>query len=238
VNPKVRSRIGGSSSLPIGDDVAAQARAVFGSTLPQADRFHDLLQTDGARRGLIGPREVDRLWERHLLNCAVLTDLLPDRARIVDVGSGAGLPGVVLAIRRADLQVDLIESLQRRVDFLAEAIEVLEFGGRVRVVHGRAEDASTVALVGSAPWVTARAVAPLDRLVRWCLPLLRPGGHVLAMKGATADREVAEHAVAVRRSGADEISIVQCGVGVLTEPTTVIDVRRKPDRSVTDDRRT
>lgn len=226
--------------MPIGDGVDAelptagvlspedQARTIFGAALALATRFHDLLQGVGAERGLIGPREADRLWDRHLLNCAVLTDLLPAHARIVDVGSGAGLPGLVLAIRRPDLQVDLVESLQRRVDFLTEAVGTLGLGGRVRVIHGRAEDPDTVAAVGSAPWVTARAVAPLDRLVRWCLPLLRPGGHVLAMKGAAAEREVVDHGPAIRRSGADEITIVQCGAEVLAHPTTVVDVRRRP----------
>jgi 16S rRNA (guanine527-N7)-methyltransferase len=202
------------------------AHAVFGVAVDQAQRFHDLLATEAAQRGLIGPREVDRLWGRHLLNCAVVTELLPDRARVVDVGSGAGLPGLALAIRRPDLRVDLVESLQRRTDFLTEAVSALGLESRVRVVRGRVEEAVVIATVGDAEWVTARAVAPLNRLVRWCLPLLRPGGRLLALKGATATDEVAEHERAMRRGGAEEVEILRCGVGLLEEPTTVVSVRR------------
>jgi 16S rRNA (guanine527-N7)-methyltransferase len=204
----------------------AAIRLVFGAALESARRFHDLLATDGAARGLIGPREIDRLWTRHLLNCAVLTELVPDRVRVVDVGSGAGLPGIVLAIRRPDLQVDLIDSLQRRTEFLSEAVDQLGLADRVRVIHGRAEDVGTVTKAGSSQWVTARAVAPLDRLVRWCMPLLRPGGHLLAMKGASAIDEVTRHRQAVRRNGGDEIRVMELGKGVLDQPTTVVLVRR------------
>src|SRR5206468_2812374 len=133
-------------------------------------------------------------------NCAVLTELLPSGARVVDVGAGAGLPGLVLAVRRPDLSIDLVESLHRRVDFLTEAVAVLGLGA-VRIVHGRAEDRATLDAVGDARWVTARAVAPLDRLARWCLPLLRPGGTLLAIKGGTADQELLAHRTAVLHAG-------------------------------------
>jgi 16S rRNA (guanine527-N7)-methyltransferase len=209
-------------------DAVTVARHVFGESFDLAERFHQLLATVGISRGLLGPREAERLWDRHLVNCAVLTELLPEGARVVDVGSGAGLPGVVLAVRRPDLRVDLVESLQRRSEFLTDAVAELQLGSRVRVVRGRVEDATVLAAVGEADWVTARAVAPLDRLVRWCLPLLRPGGHLLAMKGATVSAEIADHKAAVRGSGADSIEIVQCGVGVLAAPTTVVSVRRGP----------
>jgi 16S rRNA (guanine527-N7)-methyltransferase len=202
------------------------AHTVFGSAFDRAQQLHDLLATEATRRGLIGPREVDRLWDRHLLNCAVITELLPDGARVVDVGSGAGLPGLPIAIRRPDLHVDLVESLQRRTEFLTEAVAGLGLAERVRVLRGRVEDAAIVTTAGSAEWVTARAVAPLDRLVRWCLPLLRPGGQLLAVKGATAATEVAEHERSMRRHGAGSIAVVQCGVDVLVEPTTVVAVQR------------
>jgi 16S rRNA (guanine527-N7)-methyltransferase len=204
----------------------ALAAAVFGDRLELAREFARLLATEATTRGLIGPREVGRLWDRHLLNCAVVANLLPRAARVVDVGSGAGLPGLVLAIRRPDLRVDLVEPLQRRVTFLAEAVERLGLGDTVRVVRGRAEEPATRATVGAAEWVCARAVAPLDRLVRWCLPVLQPGGWLLAMKGATAATEVCEHRSAIQALGGREISVVQCGADELAEPTAVVRVRR------------
>jgi 16S rRNA (guanine527-N7)-methyltransferase len=202
------------------------AEAVFGERVLLATRYAQLLRTDGVDRGLLGPRETQRLWERHLCNCAVLTDLLPRRARIVDVGSGAGLPGLALAIRRPDLHVDLVDSLQRRTDFLDEAVTGLGLAGAVTVVRGRAEDPAVRRHVGAADWVTARAVAPLDRLVRWCQPLLRPGGQLLAMKGARAEAELSTHHEAIRRAGGVDPQVVHCGAPPLDHPVTVVQVRR------------
>jgi 16S rRNA (guanine527-N7)-methyltransferase len=199
---------------------------VFGGRLELAGQFADLLAGDAVTRGLIGPREVPRVWDRHLLNCAVLTELLPAGARLVDVGSGAGLPGIPLAIRRADLQVDLVEPLQRRVAFLDEVVQKLDLGDQVRVVRGRVEDAGMISQVGDAAWLTARAVAPLDRLVRWCLPLLRPGGALLAVKGSTAATELAEHRRVIHELGGRDLEVRRCGIDVLAEPTTVVSVRR------------
>jgi 16S rRNA (guanine527-N7)-methyltransferase len=190
--------------------------------LPLAVAFGQRLATDGVLRGLIGPREVPRLWERHLLNCAVVTELVPAGARVVDVGSGAGLPGIAMACRRADLRVELVESLARRVAFLEEVVAALGLDETVRVVHGRAEDPTVRATVGEAEWVTARAVAPLERLVRWCLPLLRPGGTLLAIKGEQANAEVDR----VRHSKGVDVSIVRCGAGTLDTPVTVVAVQR------------
>ena len=146
-----------------------------------------LLATDGVVRGLIGPREVPRLWERHLVNCALLGLGVPRGVTVADVGSGAGLPGLVLAIGRPDLRVTLVEPLLRRTTFLTEAVEHLALAN-VEVVRDRAE-----ALHGQRSFdvVTSRAVAPLDRLARWCLPLVVPGGRMLAMKGSSAADEVA-----------------------------------------------
>jgi len=194
------------------------AQLVFGARLPLAESYARLLTGPGVERGLVGPREPERIWDRHLLNCAALAPLLPDDARVVDVGSGAGLPGLALAIRRPDLYVDLVESLRRRTDFLAEVVGELGLSDRVRVVRGRVEDPAVIDAVGSADWVTARAVAPLDRLVAWCLPLLRPGGSLLALKGARAAEELAEHAGAVRRRGGVHGRVVHCPL-VVGDPT-------------------
>jgi 16S rRNA (guanine527-N7)-methyltransferase len=189
------------------------ARILFGERLDLAQRYAGWLAGEGTSRGLIGPREVPRLWERHLLNSAVLCDLVPSGARVVDVGSGAGLPGLPMAIRRPDLRVDLVEPMQRRVDFLNEVVADLELPGAVRVIRGRAEDPVVRAEVGGADWVVVRAVAPLDRLVRWCLPLLSERGTLLALKGERAADEVARHRAAIRRSGVRTIEVRQlCAV--------------------------
>jgi 16S rRNA (guanine527-N7)-methyltransferase len=213
----------GADALP---EPPAQAAVLFGDRLDVAREFAQLLATEASTRGLIGPREVGRLWDRHLLNCAVVADLLPHDARVVDVGSGAGLPGLVLAIRRPDLHVDLVEPLQRRVTFLTEAVGQLGLSDTVRVIRGRAEEPGTLATVGAAEWVTARAVAPLDRLVGWCLPMLQPGGWLLALKGASAAAEVREHRSAIHAVGGRETSVIRCGDGLLSEPTVVVQIRR------------
>jgi 16S rRNA (guanine527-N7)-methyltransferase len=160
------------------------AEALLGDRLPALVRYADLLADAGVVRGLIGPREVPRLWERHLLNCAVVADLFAPDSRLVDVGSGAGLPGLVLAICRPDLDVVLAEPLLRRTTFLTEAAATLSLGN-VRVERVRAEQ-----MTDDVDAVTARAVAPLDRLARWTLPLLRPGGRLVALKGASAGSEL------------------------------------------------
>lgn len=206
------------AGIPAG--LAASAAAVFGDRLPVAVRYAELLATAGVERGLIGPRETPRLWDRHLVNCAVVGELLPHATTVIDVGSGAGLPGIVLAIARPDLHITLLEPLLRRATFLTEAVEALELS-TVDVVRGRAEE---VAGQLSAPVVTARAVAPLDRLARWCLPLASKGGRLLAMKGSSAEAEVLEHAAALRRAGGGAPRIFECGKGVADPPTVVVEV--------------
>jgi 16S rRNA (guanine527-N7)-methyltransferase len=200
----------------------ACAATVFGARLGLAERLAGLLAGDGVVRGLIGPREADRIWTRHLLNCAVIAELFEPGCRVVDVGSGAGLPGLAVAIARPDLKLDLVEPLQRRVDFLAEAVDTLALTGQVRVVRGRAED--LVAEVGGADWVCARAVAPLDRLVRWCLPLLGSSGRLALIKGAGAADELERHRSALRRAGAGSAEVVTCGAGLVEPPVTVVTV--------------
>ncbi len=175
---------------------------------------------------MIGPRERERLWDRHLVNCALVTELLPDQARVVDVGSGAGLPGLAMACRRADLSVVLLDSMQRRLDFVRSCIDALQFSAQATVVLGRVESPDVRSTLGRSEWLTARAVAPLDRLAGWCLPMLTKGGRLLALKGARAATEVAEHSKAVRRAGGVVEDVVQCGVGLVEEPTVVVIVRR------------
>ncbi|WP_435741753.1 16S rRNA (guanine(527)-N(7))-methyltransferase RsmG [Nocardioides sp. SYSU DS0663] len=163
------------------------ARSLFPEDrLELAVRYAGLLADAGVVRGLIGPRETPRLWTRHLLNCAVLGEAIPEGARVCDVGSGAGLPGLVLAIARPDLEVTLLEPLLRRTTFLSEVVEELALE-RVEVVRGRAESLHGTRRFGV---VTSRAVAPLGRLLEWSMPLVAPSGSLVAMKGSAVAEEI------------------------------------------------
>jgi 16S rRNA (guanine527-N7)-methyltransferase len=208
-----------ATAAPI-EAVPAYSADLFADRLPLARRFATLLVTDGMRRGLVGPRESGRIWSRHLGNCAVVTELIPTDSRVVDVGSGAGLPGLVIAIRRPDVRVDLVEPLQRALDL----------GEQVRVVRGRAEEAAVIGAVSAAPVVTARAVAPLDRLVAWCLPLLEPEGRLVLIKGRSAAAEVGQHRDALRKAGARDVRVVRCGTGLIEPATTVVVARARETR--------
>lgn len=193
--------------------------ALFGARAGLAERFAGHLATSGVERGLIGPREVPRLWDRHVLNCAVVAELFVAGERCVDVGSGAGLPGLALAIARPDVEVTLVEPLQRRVVWLEEVVDDLALGN-VEVVRARAEE-----LHGAGPRydvATARAVAALDKLAGWCLPLVVPGGRLLALKGRSAAEELEAAGPALDRLGARGRSIVECGAGLVEDPTTVV----------------
>lgn len=187
-----------------------------------------MLAGSGAARGVIGPREADRVWERHLLNSAMLGELIPDGVRVLDLGSGAGLPGIPLAIARPDLRVVLLESMARRVEWLHEV--VTELGLSVSVRRGRAEEPRVQAELEGNDVVTARAVAPLGQLAAWSLPLVVPGGRLLAIKGASAADEVARDGDAVRAAGGAAAEIVQCGATIAHPPTTVIVVTRLAKR--------
>lgn len=173
------------------------AAQVFGAALPTAQAYADMLASDGVHRGLIGPREVDRLWDRHLLNCAAVSVAISAGSTVADVGSGAGLPGIPLALARPDLHVTLVEPLLRRSVFLGEVTDALGLS-RVTVVRARAEDMPP----GSFDVVVARAVAPVGRLAAWTLRLLRPGGRLVALKGRTATQELAHAEADLRRLGA------------------------------------
>ncbi|MFJ2828678.1 16S rRNA (guanine(527)-N(7))-methyltransferase RsmG [Streptomyces sp. NPDC087263] len=198
-----------------------QAREVFGNRFADAVRYAELLAEAGVQRGLIGPREVPRLWERHLLNCAVLSEVVPEGVTVCDVGSGAGLPGIPLALVREDLKITLLEPLLRRTTFLTEVVELLGLD-HVTVVRGRAEE-----VMGKLPpvhVVTARAVAPLDRLAAWGIPLLRPYGEMLALKGDTAEEELKSAATALSKLGAARTSVLHVGEGVVDPLSTVVRV--------------
>lgn len=195
-----------------------EAAVVFGDRTPLAERYVAHLVSTGVAHGLLGPREVPRIWHRHILNCAVLTDLLPTGARVCDIGSGAGLPGIALAIRRPDLTVTLVEPLLRRVTWLERVLGDLQVPN-VAVVRGRAQD-----VVGQirVHFVTARAVAPLARLADWGLPLLETGGSLLALKGRSAQEELDGARAAVMAAGGGAGTVLYVGTAVLDEPATVV----------------
>ncbi|MEU6735514.1 16S rRNA (guanine(527)-N(7))-methyltransferase RsmG [Streptomyces physcomitrii] len=199
-----------------------QARKIFGERYQDAVRYAELLAETGVQRGLIGPREVPRLWERHLMNCAVLSEVVPEGVTVCDVGSGAGLPGIPLALVRPDLKITLLEPLLRRTNFLSEVVELLGLD-HVTVVRGRAEE--VLGQLTPVHVVTARAVAPLDRLAAWGVPLLRPYGEMLALKGDAAHEEVKAAGAALSKLGAQDVSIVQVGEGLVDPLSTVVRVQ-------------
>jgi 16S rRNA (guanine527-N7)-methyltransferase len=170
----------------------------------QIRAYAQFLLTAGIERGLIGPREGERIWERHIFNCLPVTQLIPQGASLFDIGSGAGLPGIVIALARPDLQVTLIEPLERRVEFLKEATEGLD----IEVIRGRAQDVKK-----SAEYVTARAVAPLEKLKKMSWHMVKTGGALLAMKGESAATEM----VGVKNATLHEITLEGVGLGRIVE---------------------
>lgn len=198
-----------------------EAADVFGGAVDQARRYAELLATDGVTRGLIGPRETERLWDRHLLNCAVVAEFLPERGVLVDIGSGAGLPGVVLAMLRPSLHVILLEPLLRRSVFLEECVTQLGLSNAT-VLRARAEEKAAAHI--KADVASARAVAPLDRLAGWAAGLLRPGGELLAIKGQSAEEEIAAARPVLSRLGVRSTEVLQAGHGRVVNATTVVRV--------------
>ena len=200
---------------------SAEAIAEFGDSLAKAQRYVELLATDGVTRGLIGPRETARLWDRHLLNCALVAELVPDQGELVDIGSGAGLPGVVLAMLRPRLHVVLLEPLLRRSVFLEECVSALDLPNAT-VLRARAEEKAASRI--SADVATARAVAPLDRLVGWAAGLLRPGGQLLAIKGQSAAAELEAAGPVLSALGVRSAEVLQAGHGRVVSATTIVRV--------------
>lgn len=202
-------------------DAPAVAREVFsGEAWPKARAFAEILAGPGVVRGLLGPREVPRIWDRHLLNCAVVAEVVPEGVRLVDIGSGAGLPGIVLAILRPDIKVTLLEPLLRRTTFLEECVEALKLEN-AEVLRGRAEE-----IVGKRVFdvACARAVAPLDRLLVWSMPLLVEGGQLLAVKGERAAEELESAQEALRKTGARQAELVTVGHDKVEPPATLVRV--------------
>ena len=194
------------------------ARTIFGDDLPLAERFVHHLATSGIERGLLGPRELPRLWDRHVLNCAFVGVLIPEASSVADVGSGAGLPGLALAIARPDAAFLLIEPLERRVNWLREVTEDLGLKN-VEIFRGRAEQAIGKSDVDV---VTARAVSALSGLASLTMPLLKGPGEVLAIKGRSAGEEVEKAAKIIRRLGGKSTRVETVGGDLLDEPTTVV----------------
>ena len=205
------------------------ARGAFPSDrMALVERYAELLSTEGVVRGLIGPREAPRLWDRHLVNCALLADLIPHGASVCDIGSGAGLPGLVLALARPDLQVTLVEPLLRRTTFLEEVAGELHLAN-VEVVRGRAESVH-----GQRQFevVTSRAVAPLDRLLGWSMPLVAPQGALVAMKGSSIGEEIESARATLDRLGCAEPEVVVLGEGGPVSPTVAVRVAWADPRQV------
>lgn len=176
---------------------AAQgARALFGDQFESMSRYVDILVGQGVEWGLLGPREPERIWSRHIMNCAALLEVIGEGVDVIDVGSGAGLPGLVIAIARPDLNVTLLEPLLRRFNFLKEAVDELGLDGQVLVERGRAED-----LKQHFDVVTCRAVARLPKLLGLTMPLFLPDGELLALKGESIDEELADSADIIARNG-------------------------------------
>ena len=195
----------------------------FGAAWEPVNRFHDLLVSEGELRGLVGPRELPRLWERHLLNSAAIVPFLPTSGRIIDLGSGAGLPGIVVAAMLPNAEVVLLEPMERRTDWLSEVAETLGLANAT-VRRGRAQDLHG-ALVGDA--VTVRAVAALDKLYRWALPLLRAGGTLVALKGGRAEEEVDAARHVGRKLGAGRAEILDAPTIEGVDVTRVVRVVRE-----------
>ena len=207
---------------PTGASPAAPAAAgvVFGGRLSVAERFAALLSDTGVSHGLVGPREVPILWERHILNCAVAHEAFPEAVELVDVGSGAGLPGVALAIARPDLRVHLVEPMLRRTNWLTATIDQLGLTN-CTVHRGRAEELHGVLAM---PYATARAVARIDKLARWSFPLLRDGGVLVALKGSRAQEELSSQEAALRRLGMVDAAVRTYGEGLLEVPTVALEL--------------
>lgn len=211
--------------MPTPEPAPAAVEAYFGDRFELALAYHRSLAEVASERGFIGPKEIGRLWSRHVLNCAVVAEALGPDLQVADIGSGAGLPGIPLAIARPDLDVTLIEPLLKRSTYLSEVKEELGLDN-LTVVRGRAEEQKKSLF----DVVTSRAVAPLGKLAGWSLPLVKPGGAMLAMKGASVAEELQRDRADITRAGGGEAEILTVGealVDVLEQPTTLIRIPRR-----------
>lgn len=195
----------------------AAAVAIFGDQIDLARSFAQTLAKDSDELGLLGPRELDKLWSRHILNSAVVAELVRPGDKVADVGSGAGLPGIPMAIARPDAEFVLIEPMERRSSWMLEVVEDLGLKN-VRVLRSRAEDVTEQDF----DIVTARAVAALDKLLKMCVPLLKPGGALIALKGSKAGEEIANSKKLEKKLGISSFEILVCGEKFLPEPTSVV----------------
>lgn len=216
-NPPVSGDQEPSATLPA---APAAAATIFGERLALAERFAAILADTGVSHGLIGPREVPRLWDRHVLNCAVAHQAFPEGVSVIDVGSGAGLPGLALAVARPDLRLHLVEPMLRRTNWLSMTADALGLDN-VTVHRGRAEE-FTGRL--SAPYATARAVARIDKLARWTFPLLDDGGVLVALKGEQAAQELEEERRALTKLGMVDAAIRTYGADLLEVPTITLEL--------------
>ncbi|MFM5905946.1 MAG: 16S rRNA (guanine(527)-N(7))-methyltransferase RsmG [Micrococcales bacterium] len=198
-------------------DSAAQ---IFGAGIEKARAYAEALVADSDILGLLGPREMPKLWTRHILNSAVVGEVFEPGELVADVGSGAGLPGIPLAIARPDVDFVLIEPMERRANWLAEQVEKLGLDN-VRVERARAEEVPS----GGFDVVTARAVSALPKLLRMTVPLLRPGGRVVALKGSRAQDEINESIPLQKKLKIKDFTIIYTGTGLLQEPTLVVQTR-------------
>ena len=198
----------------------AAAVAIFGDQIDQARSFAQTLANDSDELGLLGPRELDKLWSRHILNSAVVAELVSPGDKVADVGSGAGLPGIPMAIARPGAEFVLIEPMERRSSWMLEVVEHLGLKN-VRVLRSRAEDVTEQDF----DVVTARAVAALDKLLKMCVPLLKPGGALIALKGSKAPEEILEAQKLKKKLKIESFEIVVCGENFLAEPTSVVETR-------------
>lgn len=212
-----------TSTEPVISGTDDDVRKFFGPSIDAVSGFHDLLHAQGELRGLIGPRELDRLWSRHILNSAAVVPFLPSRGSIVDLGSGAGLPGIVVAAMLPEASVVLIEPMERRCTWLREVAELLTLPN-VEVKRGRAEEFHGAFEVDA---VTARALAPLDRLGRWAFPLLRPGGTLVALKGRSAVQEIEAARKVLRKYATPDVEVIEARTIDRVEPTTVVRAVRR-----------